>query len=228
MDRIAAMKRDSGRINVLDTRAIDSVTGKPIAQSDRMHAKADPDFIRAVVLSARQHNIDPYTALAIAHQESEYGHTEGEKYNPFSIDSSKEEGGENFVNIDKKGGIPLFMELFNKKLQLAKSKGKTDEASQIQAWNGYGHITPKSEDNSNKYYGIDVRTNPIDMNTNPVYGKRILDIRENIIKKNPDITRIVALTNPQASTQTPLRAMSTQAEINTPSFFNSNNSLFNK
>ena len=29
------------------------------------------------------------------------------------------------------------------------------------------------------------------MNKNPIYGKRVLDIRDNVIKKNPDIVKLI-------------------------------------
>jgi hypothetical protein len=72
------------------------------------------------------------------------------------------------------------------KMDYGKKLGKKTEAELIQAWNGYGKITPKSEYGGNMYYGIDVSKNPINMNKTPVYGDRIIDIRENVIKKITD------------------------------------------
>lgn len=162
-------------IKVTDDRKTDAVTGKPISDKDRLHANIDPNFASEIIISANRNKIDPYIALAIAHQESGYGNTEGGLENPYSIDNSPEEAGKNWEHLNAKGGIQLFMELFNKKLDLANRLGKKDEASKIQAWNGYGTISRKSEDNSSKYYGIDVGKKPLNMNENPVYGKRVID-----------------------------------------------------
>ncbi len=60
-----------------------------------------------------------------------------------------------------------------------------DEAQQLQAWNGYGKIG----EGIKKGYGMD--TSNLDTKTNPVYGKRIIDLRENVIKKNPEIMRMI-------------------------------------
>ena len=48
----------------------------------------------------------------------------------------------------------IFLDL--KMKDAAKRLGKKTEAEQIQAWNGYGKLSPRSEYQSNNYYGIDV------------------------------------------------------------------------
>ena len=52
----------------------------------------------------------------------------------------------------------------------------------------------------NAFYGVPIpNTGFIDMMKNPLYGKEILDIRDNIIKKNKDIQNMVdTINNPQA------------------------------
>jgi hypothetical protein len=40
-------------------------------------------------------------------------------------------------------------------------------------------------------YGIDTNKEAINMNENPVYGKRVVNLRDSILKKNPDLVNLV-------------------------------------
>jgi hypothetical protein len=166
----------ANRISIEDNRLVDAITNKKLTKKAPL--VADKDFIKNVVSAAKRNGIDPYTALAMAYQETNMG--DGWKDNPFHMS-----------RIQTEDPLEESMLFLKEKYELAKRLGKKNEADIIQAWNGYGKITPKSEYKTNMYYGIDVSKNPIDMNTNPVYGKRILDIRDNILKKNKNIINIV-------------------------------------
>lgn len=65
----------------------------------------------------------------------------------------------------------LFAKTLKYKMDYAKRLGYNDELFQIQAYNGLGY---------NDDYGVDMKKNPI-------YGKQIQDLKENVIKKNPEI-----------------------------------------
>jgi hypothetical protein len=166
----------ANRVSIEDNRSVDAVTNQKVTKKAPL--VADKDFIKNVVSAAKRHGIDPYTALAMAYQETNMG--DGWKDNPFHMSRMQTEE-----------PLEESMLFLKEKLALAKRLGKKNEADIIQAWNGYGKITPKSEYNTNMYYGIDVSKNPIDMNTNPIYGKRVLDVRDNILKKNKNIIDIV-------------------------------------
>lgn len=176
-------------IKVEDIRKIDATSGLPVTDTNNLTALADPEIIKKIVASAKKRNIDPYTALAMANQETGFGMEKPE--NPFVINAKS--------YPDKQSGdmIENAMDVLKEKLDYAKKLGKKDEAEIIQAWNGYGKIgknfykdhpdVPRIK----SFYGVDVTNQDIDMNKNPVYGKRILDIRENIIKKHPEIVKLV-------------------------------------
>jgi hypothetical protein len=166
----------ANRISIEDNRSVDAITNQKVTKKAPL--VADKDFIKNVVSAAKRNGIDPYTALAMAYQETNMGH--GWKDNPFHMQKMQTE--------DPFEESMIFLK---DKFALAKRLGKTKEADILQAWNGYGNITPKSEYNTNMYYGIDVSKNPINMNTNPVYGKRVIDVRDNILKKNQNIIDIV-------------------------------------
>lgn len=167
-----------GKVRIHDARRIDSATGISLTDKNRHHAVADRDLIENIIKEAHQNGIDPYTALSISLQETGLGN--GWRDNPFHLSYPQTD------NV-----LSESMQFLKGKLDYAGKLGKKTEAEQIQAWNGYGKVTPSSELGGNMYYGIDVSKTPLDMNTNPVYGKRIIDLRDNVIKKNPEIAAIV-------------------------------------
>lgn len=176
----------SGKINIPDTRKIDGVTGKPIVATKSMSAVADADLLARIVREAKKQQVDPYTALAIAHQETNFK----DKLDPYHVDPNESDFRSNDDYIQM--GIRRLKNGF----QIAHNLGKTGEAAQIQAYNGYGKVGKNTEGHQRMMYGIDVSKTPIDMNKTPIYGKRIIDIRENILKKNPQIAKLVENTTP--------------------------------
>lgn len=167
----------SPTIRLPDARKIDLASNIPITDKNRKDTSANPNFLAKIAKEAKVQGIDPYTALAMVHQESGFN----EEDNPFHI-----YGGAKTDDPIKEG-----VAFLKDKLNYAHRLGKKTEPEQLQAFNGYGKLSKSSEDKSTKYYGIDVSKEPLDMNKNPVYGKRIIDIRDNILKKNPEIVKLV-------------------------------------
>ena len=70
--------------------------------------------------------------------------------------------------------------------QLSK-KPKTDEEV-IQAWNGYGKPNPS-------VYGEFMYGKKLSemepMSKNPIYGRIVVNLRDSVIKKNPEIVKMV-------------------------------------
>ena len=160
------------KIRIKDDRLIDTATGSPMKDTSRFHAEVDPEYIKTVVATARKHDIDPYTALAINLAETRFA----DKTNPFMLGNYNPYG----------DVVDQSMKYMSEKQKYARSLGKKKEEEIIQAWNGYGVIRGKGF-----MYGIDTNKTPIDMNANPVYGKRVLDLRESVLKRNPEITGLV-------------------------------------
>lgn len=178
-------------IDIKDTRKKDIVTDTTLTDRNRLHAKVDSDLVKKIVVKAKEYGIDPYTALAIGYQETllrdEYADN---PMNLLSGDRLKPEtAGQDILD--------LTMMTLNDKKQLAEKLGKTKEEEVLQAWNGYGKITAESFGGRvRKAYGIDISQEPIDMSTNPVYGRRVKDIRDNILKRNPQIIELVEGVSP--------------------------------
>lgn len=195
-------------IKVSDPRQIDFATGQKLGEGNRMSSNVDMELANMIVSKAREHGIDPATALSMGLNETGLSFNPqkqtNSKYNipidqqlkqanPFMVGSHDELINDKGVRegvgeqVAKNGSIDTFMRILKERMATGQKIGKKDEASIIQAYNGYGKI------NKGTLYGIDTEKNPIDFNQNPIYGKKILDIRENIVKKNPEL---MALINP--------------------------------
>jgi len=178
-------------LSIKDTREMDSVTGTPVSDKSRLHANVDPKLIERIAAKAKEHDIDPYTALAIGFQET--GLREEYADNPFHLLSGDRLNPE----TADEDILDLTMLTLKDKNKLAGRLGKKTEEDIIQAWNGYGKIDKTSFGGTvKKIYGIDVSEKPIDMGKNPVYGKRVVDIRDNILKRDPNITQLVEGVSP--------------------------------
>ena len=179
---------DYRTIDIKDERNIDPVTKSKIADTSRLHIKADVEPLKHIIQKAKENGVDPYTALALAHQETLFRPEFGD--NPFNLLS----GGRLKPETADSDLVDLSMKELSDKFAYAKKLGKKTEAEMLQAWNGYGKIGKSSfagAKDTNRVYGVDVSKSPIDMNKTPLYGQRIIDIRDNILKKNPDIVKLV-------------------------------------
>jgi hypothetical protein len=162
------------KIKLQDQRAVEKATGVPLSDKSRFNAEVDSQYVKQVVATARKHGIDPYTALAVNLAETRFDPEKAQ--NPFMLG-----------NYNPYGDVlDESMKFMAGKLKYGKDLGKKKEEEILQAWNGYGQLKGMGN-----MYGIDTNKTPIDMNNNPVYGNRIIDLRENVIKKNPQLQELV-------------------------------------
>lgn len=80
----------------------------------------------------------------------------------------------------------------NKKL--ADNLKLTDPLLRLQVYNGLKTITPNTEkgyDGGGDRYGVKIPKEGISMRKRPLYGIRITDLRDNVIKKNPYLTSLI-------------------------------------
>jgi hypothetical protein len=172
-------------ISIKDTREMDSVTNTPLTDRNRMHSEVDTNTIRRIAEKAKEYNIDPYTALAIGIQETGFKKAD----NPFSV-FNMVENVEDMSAMDE-DPVGFSIRKLSEKFTYAKKLGKKTDEDIIQSWNGYGKVKAGTEGIKDTAYGIDISKEPLDMNKNPVYGKRVKDIRDNILKKNPEVVKII-------------------------------------
>lgn len=170
---------------IKDARKKDAASGVQISDKNRKNAKVNPSLVKNIIREAKFQGVDPYTALAIAYQESDIGEIETFD-NPFQLLDTRLED----KDLVKKG-----VSFLKEKINYGKKLGKKTEEEILQAYNGYGKIKPYRRTTNGplldrKMYGIDV-TNGLDMSKNPVYGKRIIDLRDNVLKAHPEIVKLV-------------------------------------
>ncbi len=173
-------------LRLTDNRSINAVTGKPVLSTDRMSASPDRSVLRDIRDSANRVGIDPTTGFAMAMQESGYDALNPLHNNTQSLDdyeTMKKYATKYPQGVTRSNLYDESFQLLKDKMAGAKRRGKRDEASQLQSWNGEGIV-----DIPGGAYGMKGR---IDMSKNPVYGKRVLDLRDNVIRKNPEIMKLV-------------------------------------
>lgn len=166
------------KISIRDRRKIDAVTGQPVSDKARFHADVDSEYIKMVAEYANKYGNDPYTALAI--NLAETGFKQDQMHNPFMLGFYNPYG-----NI-----MDESMKFLADKIKTAKRLGKVTEEDILQVWNGTKLIK-----NQGTLYGIDTNVNPINPIENPVYGKRVVNLRDSVIKQNPDIIKYVEEVN---------------------------------
>lgn len=172
-------------LTIKDTRKIDAASNTPITHKNRKDAKVNPGLVKNIIREAKFQGVDPYTALAIAYQESDLGAIETFD-NPFQVLE---------ITTKDKDLVKKGVSFLKEKINYGKKLGKKTEEEILQSYNGYGKIKPYRRTANGplldrKMYGIDV-TNGLDMSKNPVYGKRIIDLRDNVLKTHPEIVKLV-------------------------------------
>lgn len=171
-------RREEERLNNLENDIkINDIRNVP--DNRRMDHAVNSETVRKLVKGAIDRNINPNTVLAMALQETGIANInplhqniiEGIwRYEGFTPRSAKEAD-----LIDH--NLNFLIERFDEANRL----GKNTEADSIQAWNGYGKMPPG-------YYG---RKDIIDMNKEPVYGNRVIALRDSAIMTTPEIQKII-------------------------------------
>jgi len=156
--------------------------------------------IEGIIKASKAVGIDPYQALALGLQESGLGSAAPKKFRGRVVSPSlaqiKDFEPAQEKELDEKSkatGIdPMYLKLaitLRDKIKYAKQLGFNDEASQLQAYNGYGTITKRNFGGADKAYGVPIGEG-IDMRKNPLYGKRLVELKEGFIT-NPEIRKMI-------------------------------------
>lgn len=190
-------------ITINDTRKVNATSGQPINPNvDLKSGDYNSKTIDDVVKASKYYNVDPYTALAIGLQETNLGksdpnigHVLDGNYADQYILSNPESTVRGFqfntrqndvVNPD----VQLMVSTFKNKLDRAKKNNVVDPLLQIQYYNGLGFVYPQTEKDYHKFemqsiYGVPLTSKGISMMDNPLYGKRILDLKDNVLMADP-------------------------------------------
>jgi hypothetical protein len=162
----------------------------PRKVKDSRSGNYDPKNIKAIIQAAKQHGVDPYDALAIGMQESGWGN---HSFNLGEVSYAMGSTDEDYENVDKQA--TTLVKALKDKFKYADQLGIQDPATRLQTYNGLGKLK-----NRGKMYGIDTNTNPIDMRKTPLYGNKVMDLRDNVLKKNKQIMQWIQEVGDPAST----------------------------
>ena len=176
------------RLSIRDPRKIMMTTGKPLRpNSDLVSGEYDSEDLGNLLTAAKIRKMsynDMMNLAAMGFQETKWGksdsnigHTQGE----FG-DESEQDSYSNFIDA------------YNAKMKDADRLKIKDEATRLQVYNGLGKIFPSTEAGYHgfkmkKIYGVPVPKGGIDLRKNPLYGKQVIDIRDNVLKRNPEFMR---------------------------------------
>lgn len=194
------------KIKITDPRKVNS-WGEPIKKG--RGGEYDEDVIKQISLGAIKNGVDPLTAVSLGMWESGLGTYGNDNKDPNNALSNWGQ-----VRLDKWGGDktpPELMQLINENpdinphalamsFVLKKKMGEVkdgDEAKKIQAYNGF-RLMPKNDIGGTNMYGIDLSKYPkgYDLGKDPKYGNAIIDVRENIIKQNPELVEYIKKLSP--------------------------------
>jgi TP901 family phage tail tape measure protein len=178
------LKRYPAVFKIVDQRTTDSITGQPVSPYSKLHGTLDLSFVEEVVRKALQRGIDPYTALAIPHVET--GGTPSGSANPYSVNY------ESPAQLEKLIADPIgaSLDILQAKLKLANKLGYDSYAKMVQMYNGMGRLTQGAVGGA-KAYGVQIPEEGISMKENPLYGKRVEDVRNNILMQNAELVSFV-------------------------------------
>lgn len=187
------------KIRIQDTRTKSLTTGQKINPNrDLVSGEYPSNRIYNIVKAAKRYGIDPYDALAIDLQETGLGTSKREgnenvghilmnRWNDRLVSSKSEE-------MDDPSFQPYdtFGQVLATKMQEADRLGITDPYTRLQVYNGLGKISGHTEKDYHGFkmksiYGVPIPAEGIDMRKNPLYGKRVVDLRDNVLKSNKDL-----------------------------------------
>ena len=193
----AKAPRLPGKYKINDLRKMSGTTGKAIdPRSELLSGEYDGERMENIIKASKRYGIDPYTALAIDLQETGLG--------------KRSDGSIGHTMMDFRQMIPtkmpseeesdeydMYARAIATKMQYADKLGIKDPLVRLQAYNGLGKIFPETEQDYHgfkmkKIYGVPVPKGGIDMRKNPLYGKRVSDIRDNVLKKDKNLFAYVS------------------------------------
>ena len=172
----------------------------------------DRGHIENLVKAARVTGVDPHSLIALSLQESGIG-TAKPKRSQVSSRHSRSSA-ENFLGqvvdfqpnqeeelnkMSQATGIaPAYLKpaiVLRDKLKYAQALGFKGEEMQLQAYNGYGKLLPQKDASGKsvptKYYGMNIPEEGINMRDNPLYGKRLVELKKDLLA-NEEIRSIVS------------------------------------
>jgi hypothetical protein len=178
----APAKSSPKTFKIEDKRKVLATSGQPIRPNvDITSGEYDLDVLKGIIESAKRKKLpieDVKNLAAIAFQETKFGKTD--KNIGHVIDGP-------FYRSDYEALTNAYIN----KMKKADKLGIKDDATRLQVYNGLGVIKPSTEQDYHgfkmkKIYGVPVPSTGISMKKNPLYGKQIMDLKDNVLNQNPE------------------------------------------
>lgn len=175
-------------ITIKDGRKIRLTTGQAINPNTDLVGKSySTKALRSILNTAKNRGLSKNDALTLAAmdlQETRWGETDDHMGHVLYGNNSTISPAENFINA------------YLRSKETANRLKLSDEYTRLQVYNGLGKVTPNTEKDYHgfrmkKIYGVPVPKSGIDMKKNPLYGKQIVDIRDNVLKQNSEFLKLV-------------------------------------
>jgi hypothetical protein len=190
--------------NLQDNRKINPITKKALNPTrDLKNFKGvSKENVQAIIKMADYLGYPRDLALAVSLQESGLGKTDANLGHNLDYDFTPKMEGEVFTDAEKDAGAFISglkdKANYTKTLYKQKKIPKDDLIYQLQAYNGFGKLTPNTELNyyqnpNQKFYGVDVKGKPLSLKDNPLYGKTIINYRDSIINQDPILKKFLNL-----------------------------------
>jgi hypothetical protein len=169
-------------LNIVDPRKKMATTNQPLRpNSDLVGGKYNSKHLDKLMQEAKRQGLskqDMINLSAMGFQETKWGRSDGNIGHVLG-DWGGRDSYSDFVNA------------YKAKMKEADRLGIKDPALRLQVYNGMGTVTPKTEKNYHgfemqKIYGVPIPKEGINMKKNPLYGKQVMDIRDNVLAKNPE------------------------------------------
>lgn len=188
-------------LNISDTRTVNPTTGLPFKERGLKTVNIDPARLKAIIAHAKAKGINPYDALAVAYQETEFGTSGQNKDNwgqAWTYDPDKRILPSDTTNVE----ASRLVNALKDKLDYAKrlKLDKKGEEYALQAYNGYGDLRSQlmsvgGKKVAQKFYGhLVTGDQPFLMSEHPMYGKTIVSLRDEILKKHAGVKQLVDTT----------------------------------
>lgn len=174
------------RLSIRDPRKVMMTTGKPLRpNSDLVSGQYDSEHLGNLLTEAKRRNMsynDMMNLAAMGFQETKWGRSDDNIGHTQGNFGPEQDSYSSFINA------------YNSKMKDADRLKIKDEATRLQVYNGLGKVFPSTEADYHgfkmkKIYGVEVPRGGIDLRKNPLYGKQVMDIRDNVLKRNPEFMR---------------------------------------
>jgi hypothetical protein len=178
-------KSNTRTLDIVDPRKKMATTNQPLRpNSDLVGGKYNSKHLDKLMQEAKRQGLskqDMMNLSAMGFQETKWGKTDD---NIGHVQRSFDDPGSFDDYAD-------FVDMYKSKMKTADRLNIKDPALRLQVYNGLGTITPKTEKDYHgfemqKIYGVPIPKEGINMKKNPLYGKQVMDIRDNVLAKNPE------------------------------------------